>query len=816
MKRPRVQTVMLVMMIEFPLSVMSLGGANCVPPPPGVQPPPGIQPPPPAIFPAESRSTSIALTYDDRLLVVANREANTVTILEVRGPDGADVANKVAEIGVGQEPRSVAIKPDNSEAYVACAASGNVSIIALTGDHANRVIAEVPVGEEPRGCALTPNGTRLLVANHTAGTVSIIDTAQRKVVGTANVGGNPWALAITNNGDEEDNDETVFVTQFFAELIPGGPGEGFDNGKQAIVQAFPLNNPAAITRITLSPLDNVGFTGDRSNFCRVSNANAFNETFCPDTTVTDANSDKIKKDPQGAFPNQLASAILRAGRLFLPNIGAAPEPPLGFNINVQALVHVVDAGSKSELKDQHVNLNAQIKVETEPAAADAPNTLTRVFGNDIVAIDASKDASTMLIVSRGGNYVLRANLGPDGKITINAAADKPAVRFQTGNLPSGVVISGDGKRAYTNNEVSLSVSALNLENNTVIDRDIPSSTDPAAGSFEHAVLVGKLAFFTALGVPDNGLLSMPIRSIEPLKFRGKQSNGGWSSCASCHPDGLSDRVTWIFDTGPRNTISLDAFFAKDNPNDQRISNWNAVRGSVTDFNNNSRNVQGGIGFAGNPPNPNVYNHGITQGASDALDLQTLWVQTIRTLNMPKPADSAAAGRGRTLFATNCASCHGGAKWTKSQVIYLDNPAFDRDPAAQNNPGTPRDPGITRAAAQIISYTVGGQTLKFIEDVGTFSANSPIEIRNNGTKALGEIGFNVPSVLGVGYTAPYLHHGAAQTLEDVLTRHKLGAGTIGSTLNASEQADLITFLKSIDGSTEPLQSDTDKFRDAIGG
>lgn len=766
--------------------------------------------PPARTLRTESRSTSIALTSDDRRLVVANRETDSVTILEVRSAGGGDATGKIAEISVGEEPRFVAISPDDGEAYVVNGKTGTVSIIALGGPDAFRVIGEIPVGEEPRGCALTPNGSRLLVANHTAGTVSIIDVGARSVVATAAVGGNPWAIAVTNDGDADDDDETVFVTQFFAELIPDGPGEAFDDGKRGVVQSFALSNPATITKTTLSPFGDSGFTGDRTAFCSAFNAQAANATFCPDSGIVDPNSVVIKQDPQGAFPNQLGSALIRGGRLFLPNIGAAPEPPLKFNINLQSLVYVVDTASKTELTDLHVNLNNQIKDETDPVPADATSTLQRVFGSDLIAIDATDDASTILIVSRGGNQVFRATLDASGAIDLSAPN---VIRFLTGNIPSGVVISGDGRRAYVNNEVNLSVSALNLETNTVITRDIPTGIDPAPGSFEHSVLVGKLTFFTALGTPDNGLNTLPIRDIQPLMFRNKASDNGWSSCASCHPDGLSDRVTWIFDTGPRSTIALDGFFAKDNPADQRISNFSAVRGSVTDFNNNSRNVQGGKGFAGDPPNPNVYNHGLVQGASDALDLMTLWVQTVRTLKQPQPTDTAAVSRGRTLFANNCASCHGGAKWTKSQILYLDNPAFDRDP---NAGGVPRDPGITRAGGQIISYTVGGETLTFSDIIGSFSINGAIEVRNNGTLALGALGFNSPSLLGVGFTQPYLHHGAAQTLAEVFPRHNITGGTIESVFTATERADLLLFLNSIDGDTETLRSDGDDFRDAIGG
>ena len=46
------------------------------------------------------------------------------------------------------------------------------------------------------------------------------------------VGGNPFAVAIDGN--------RVFVTLFYARLINGGPGEGFDVGKEAVVQTFTL------------------------------------------------------------------------------------------------------------------------------------------------------------------------------------------------------------------------------------------------------------------------------------------------------------------------------------------------------------------------------------------------------------------------------------------------------------------------------------------------------------------------------------------------------------------------------------------------
>jgi hypothetical protein len=154
------------------------------------------------------------------------------------------------------------------------------------------------------------------------------------------------------------------------------------------------------------------------------------------------------------------------------------------------------------------------------------------------------------------------------------------------------------------------------------------------------------------------------------------------------------------------------------------------------------------------------------------------------------------------------------------VVYADNPAFDGDPNAAVNPGVPRDPGVLNAGAQIRSYTVppppavGGETLQILEDVGTFNLANRLEIRNNGITALGGLGFNVPALLGLRYHEPYFHDGSAQNLRQVFNQHRLGTGTIASTLNATRRGQLTQFLLSLDGSVPPFESDTDEFLDGI--
>ena len=75
-------------------------------------------------------------------------------------------------------------------------------------------------------------------------------------------------------------------------------------------------------------------------------------------------------------------------------------------------------------------------------------------------------------------------------------------------------------------------------------------------------------------------------------------------------------------------------------------------------------------------------------------------------------------------------------------------------------------------------------LSALRDVGTF----------NPKDVLGQNGFDVPSLLGIHSSAPYLHDGSAENLAIVFKNPK----HIKISLNLAEQKDLISFLESLDG------------------
>ena len=321
---------------------------------------------------------------------------------------------------------------------------------------------------------------RLFVTNFTEGTVSVVDTGSGEVEDEVDVGGNPYGITIVGHN--------VFVTAVLRAADRGRARRGVRRRQgRGGARLRPQRSSIRVKEITLSPLADSGFTANRVNLCTNSTLWRVNDTFCPDTNASDPTDPVITMDPQAVYPNQLKTALACNGLLYLPNVGAQPEPPVGLQRPTfrrwcmwSILAHLPNE------RTSHVNLNEQI---AEAAPADRPASLARLFGNELVAIDADSDCENFFIVSRGGNYVLKAQLGPDGKLDIGAPDN--VVRFQTGNIPTG--IDGRSKRASAPTSTTRSTCRSRSSTSRATPsstRDVPSSTPPEPGSFDHARMLG--------------------------------------------------------------------------------------------------------------------------------------------------------------------------------------------------------------------------------------------------------------------------------------------------------------------------------------
>jgi YVTN family beta-propeller protein len=733
-------------------------------------------------------SGPVQVSPDDKLVWVANPDNNSVSVVDVSGGNN----RKIAEYPVGQEPRNLAISPDGKLVYVANSGENTVSVLSAVNGSS---LGKVQVGVEPYGIAFTPNGKRVYVANARSNTVSVLDPASGTVIRTIDaVGNEPRGIAITNDGDGDDADEKVYVTQFLG-VDRAGVTIGADDYKEGRVAVIATADNVVKKQAVLAPMADSGFKSNGSALKKLA-------------PKFDAQGKDIFDVVTGASPNMLQAIAIKGDRAYLPNTCASADGPVRFNVNIQSCLSVLDTTTDAEGQaagvSQTINMNRGINFEV----ADPADELKRLFLAVPWAVAFKNKSNEGYAVSMSSNVVVKVRLDAAGTPTIDApkaAGDAGAiVRILVGQGPRGIAINGADTRAYVANENSRDLSVIDLTTDKVI-ATVATSALPAAGTESARRLIGKAIFDSSTGVDLPTLTSSALSGVVQ-RFPARLSNEGWSSCFGCHGFGKTDGITWIFATGPRRSTPLNWSFNPHDPSDAKALNHSAVNDQFQDFQNNILDVSGGLGLivdangdtAGGPkgdgpggskPPLNVVN----SGRNAQLDALAFYAATgIRTPQSPTASEPASTplgqqiARGRELFAaSNCASCHGGGGWASARMSVLGAvPRIGDDPA-----------GVKVLADAL-------------RDVGTFDAAAPNEIKQNGTTAAGALGYNPPSLLGAFGLGPYLHNGSAATLDDVmkLKTHRVKGLAVGQPdpfEDPAKRADIVKFLESIDASTVPF-------------
>jgi YVTN family beta-propeller protein len=357
--------------------------------------------------------------------------------------------------------------------------------------------------------------------------------------------------------------------------------------------------------------------------------------------------------------------------------------------------------------------------------------------------------------------------------------------------PWEAAISPDGKRLYT---IYAGTNDMNLSR--VIDDDYkeiePMGYPTRLGNNPRAVRVspdGKFVYvynamdFSVAMYTDQMRPIANIKTCEPAKtpewVRGKilfntalppLTSRRWIACSSCHPDGHHDARVWQQPEGLRKTT---AFFglAHTHP-----LHWSGDRDEVQDFEYTIRSrLMQGYGLFKGPIRPKAgYEKAELQqklsGVSKDLDAMAIYCNSFDfplSPHIPAPGKLyAAAERGKQVFFrkdVGCAQCHSGPYYTDSN---LQKPLF--------------------------------------HDVGTGA--------DDVTEKMGAK-YDTPTLLGIYRTAPYLHHGKAKTLRDVITVYnKKDQHGKTNHLSGGEIDELVDFLSALPYETPPaLTPNTVTFR-----
>ncbi|HEY8074572.1 MAG TPA: YncE family protein [Labilithrix sp.] len=817
------------------------------PPPPagddGGAPPPGAL----TIAPGPSRGSAIALSADDTILVAVNRDAGSVTVFSVAYPDGASpTLTKKAEVPVGAEPWQVVLSPDGDSAYVVL--RKDQKLVKVGGLKSSPAVAgSVAVGSEPTGVALTPGGTKAWVANWVDGTLSGVDTKTMAVTSTIDLNAalvstqllgdvkarpalaHPRSIAITNDGDQDESNESVYVTEYYAQrtAAEAADGSNADTAKSGIVYKMKLSDHS-LTTIRLAPLADIGFKDSAGGSA-------------------------------GCYPNQLQSITIQDKYAYVSSICASPKGPVGaagtnlanIKTTTHGVVSVIDLSNDQEKTGATASLHK--KFDDVFTMGNVTDDGTRRYPAVPEDIGFVPGAGVSYVVANAADAVFRvrydfangsaiSELGATNNAFINLSPTGIAANA-SGQNPIGIATANkdaDKRFAFVANDITRNISVLDFNTQAVAGGvaapvTVATADLPAPGSPEDKVRKGKRFFQTATG-------------------RWSLKGQGWNGCQSCHMDGLSDNVTWYFARGPRQSTSLDGTFNKQDPTDQRILNWSAINDEVSDFEGNTRGISGGVGaivsvnstppattdridttgqagLAGSadqqsdPANPEGL---AAPSVRDDWQTITAYVQSIRSPRRPSNLDGTKVAAGKTLFESDgaCVGCHGGAKWTISKKFYA--PSTDTMNALLTTAWTQPSgfPSALLPASdqkfmrfQNANAAAFDQIQCVLRPVGTFAIADGVvgampELRQDmatpgqGNQPNGN-GFNPPSLLGIQVGAPFFHGGGATTLESAFSStFKAHYTTISPNfLSESDPAaravtvdNLVQYLLSIDADT----------------
>jgi DNA-binding beta-propeller fold protein YncE len=676
----------------------------------------------------------IVVTRDEKVAVATNRTAGVVTVfhLDPKKPPDQLITGKTeldfddddlldrpqTSTPRGSEPWAAVLGKDDDTAYVIARRDSRVvRIVDLHGEP--KIDGFLPVGSEPTSIAILPSGLRLFIANWGEGTISVVTTNKptgepdfevrtpvdlNETLATMRSTGkppspllgsvearpglaHPRALALTDDGDDDDEDETLFATEFFSQpnpgVIPPPPSYpddfAFDVNRQGVVYRISFAD-SSITPISLAPVMDTGFI--------------------------DSND-----EPTGCFPNQLYAAAANADRLWVTSLCASPRGPLGVvkkkdpndpnlevnnTANFKTVLHPVLFAIDTETNEEVPAERRVLTKEIEGVNAASSSSVPRMplIPNDLVFARANAGASEAFVTAMGADAVFR--LGDPGAVEFLDVASRETIE---GHLPVGTAVLEKASLALVLNDNSQNLSVVDLRSNAVKWVESTIDTTPHAlttrDSDENA---GRLFFATGADV---------------WSFKGQ----AWGSCEGCHPDGLSDGVTWFFARGPRRTISTAATY--DDDGNRRVMLWTGNIDEVHDIEGIVRSVTGGVGAitwqytSANPKNDDrilydgsavppppalmkptsTLRNGLTGSLKALLNINSgalctetstvcdrspsrqwdqidAFVRSVRAPNRPTNLSPSQVERGASLFKSGrCFGCHGGPDWTFSRVFY---------------------------------------------------------------------------------------------------------------------------------------------------
>ena len=459
----------------------------------------------------------------------------------------------------------------------------------------SRCTASLPA--EPIAMAETPDGRGLLVTSGWAAQLTTLDAATLAVVSQVDVAREPRAVVVSDDGRRAFVSHLVNATMSIVELA--------DAAKKPRELALGVKKVSA---------PNVPRSDETRRGCQgytLAKAIDVNDKPGEPAPVTVESPPVLIIPPQPTKPHAVPPP-----RAPLPK----PQPAPG---RVFAPMVTVDPGTAGRVA--YYGSNDGLATE-EPIVSVIDERAERVLTRSTLAVArVTPKAEASCLLPRGAAYakgsLYVACLGIDAIVELDARAVDPARaerrRWSVPSGPMGVAVDLDGDRLVAWSQFDRAVSIVPLGEAA---RTVTLSLSRKAGSGPTGAVALGRALYHRTG--DRRI------SLEGM------------SCASCHPDGREDAITWGTIEGPRQTPMLTGRLGDTAP-----FSWTGAHATVEEH---LKDTIGRLRGTGMPPNE-----------LEAIAAYMASLEGPRA-RKAKPDRVALVAQGATLFAsaeTGCASCH---------------------------------------------------------------------------------------------------------------------------------------------------------------
>ena len=393
-----------------------------------------------------------------------------------------------------KNPVNLAFRPDGLEVWVACEASGTIIVV----DAATRtVVAEIVVGGQANDVAFSPDGARAYVSSRLDDSVSVIDVAARTVVQVIPVGDEPHGLLTDATG------QTLYVLNTASDGVSVIDVATGREAKRLPASRSPWS-------LALSP------DGSRVLVTNaLSRLGEFRTAPVSEVTVIDAATARVRDRHMVDEANLLLGVAWHPGGEFAlatlnrtKNLVPMTRILQGWTITNGLAVVWRDGRVDQVLLDEPQRYFADV---TDVAfSPDGRKAVVTSAGTDQVAVI---DVEKLLALLRRTPERDRRDVLPNW---LGASSEFVAARVRVRDNPRGVSVAPDGATAWVANTLDDSLSVIDLARHDELAR----------------VDLGGPAQVTH------------IRRGERLFHSARITFQRQFACATCHPDGHVDGLTY--------------------------------------------------------------------------------------------------------------------------------------------------------------------------------------------------------------------------------------------------------------------------------